>query len=82
MSEIYRVLKPGTGWTQCIEFQGHRFFSEASVPENSALREVKSSASIANSSLIDISMKLLQTWIFIGTANMLRPMCEKQGSST
>jgi len=54
MSEIYRVLKPGTGWTQCIEFQGHRFFSESSVPENSALREVESSAFIANSSLIDI----------------------------
>ena len=40
LSEIYRVLKPGIGWAQCIEFQGHRFFSETSVPENSALREV------------------------------------------
>jgi len=61
MNEIYRVLKPGIGWAQCIEFQGHRFFSEASVPENSALREVEFSAAIANSSLIDTWMKLSQT---------------------
>jgi hypothetical protein len=42
MSEIYRVLKPGTGWIQSIEFQGHRFFSESpqGVPEDSPLREV------------------------------------------
>jgi hypothetical protein len=69
MSEIFRVLKPGTGWAQCIEFQGHRFFSETSVPENSALREVYPSASFANSSLIDTLMKSLKIWVFIGTGN-------------
>lgn len=50
MSEIFRVLKPGTGWVQAIEFQGHRFFSEnGSLPEDSALRQVPRPVTFANS---------------------------------
>jgi hypothetical protein len=41
MSEVFRVLKPETGWAQCTEFRGcHLYDNEGNVPEDSALREV------------------------------------------
>jgi len=40
MRDVYRVIKPGTGWAQCTEFQGHGLFSEGIVPEDSAIRQV------------------------------------------
>lgn len=40
MKEVYRVLKPGIGWIQAVEFQGARFLSEnGTLPENGPLRE-------------------------------------------
>jgi len=41
MNEIFRVLKPGTGWVQCTEMRGHGLLAKGNVPENSALREVR-----------------------------------------
>jgi ubiquinone/menaquinone biosynthesis C-methylase UbiE len=40
MSEIHRILKPGTGWVQCAEFDGILRCDDGSVPEDSAIFEV------------------------------------------
>jgi hypothetical protein len=34
MKEVYRVLKPGSGWTQCGEFCPFFSCDDGSVPDN------------------------------------------------
>lgn len=49
MKEIYRVLKPGVGWTQCIELSPPFAYSEnGKLPQDSALGQVN----LADSCLI------------------------------
>jgi hypothetical protein len=44
LSEIYRVLKPGTGWLQMIEFDrggvGRLYSENNSLPRDSSLSKV------------------------------------------
>lgn len=42
MNEIYRILKPGTGWLQCSEFNPCLHCDDGSVPENAPLYKVYS----------------------------------------
>jgi hypothetical protein len=40
MKEAYRILKPGTGWIQCAEFEPFYRCDDGSVPEDAALYTV------------------------------------------
>lgn len=42
ISEIYRVLKPGFGWVQMVEYDRDvgRLYSHNPIPENSPLSKV------------------------------------------
>ena len=52
LSEVYRVLKPGTGWLQMLEFDregvGRVYSENDSVPEESALSKVPQEAIFRN----------------------------------
>jgi len=41
VQEIYRVLKPGTGWAQMFETSGFLYCDDGSVPEDATIWEVK-----------------------------------------
>lgn len=55
MKEAYRILKPGTGWIQCSEFEPFYRCDDGSVPEDAALYTV-----ILSISEIDCSFKITQ----------------------
>ena len=40
MSAVYRVLNPGTGWVQCIEYHPRPRCDDRSVPKDAAIFKV------------------------------------------
>jgi hypothetical protein len=40
MKEIYRILKPGNGWAQCIELFFPYCLSDVNVPQDIGLKQV------------------------------------------
>ena len=40
MKEAYRIIKPGTGWIQCVEFEPFYRCDDGSVPADAALWKV------------------------------------------
>ena len=40
MKEVYRVLNPGNGWVQCIEYHPRHLCNDGSVPKDAAIFKV------------------------------------------
>lgn len=56
MKEVYRVLDPGNGWVQCIEYHPRHHCDDGSVPKDAAILKV---TLIVKGELISVSSSAL-----------------------
>jgi ubiquinone/menaquinone biosynthesis C-methylase UbiE len=56
ISEVYRILKPGTGWIMCCEFNPNLKCDDGTVPADAAIFRVFTPISVVDCSSKDISM--------------------------